>query len=491
MFIAVLYGSLLCVSAQETAIRIVYVSKMPEIDAGETGAGGLAELASLVRQTRAASANTLFLHGGDSLGPSAMSIFDHGTHMVEILDEIRPDMMAVNEREFTYKEDELILRAGEASFPFVCSNILDPLEGGNLPGVRDEILFERGGFRIGVFALIDPQVTETYLPDRIRIREQAETIDYSASFLRAQGADIVILLSGYKLENSAALLASGTLDIIFESTSAEDAILTQGRGFLARQGTAAGKAVMVDLFLERKGGSVRSRTAGKLVPLAGYPPDRTVAGRIAGYLATLSSFMNVRVGVTETALDTTKAAVRTSETAFGNLVADALRAHYGADIAFVNSGSIRGNKVYPAGTTLTRRDIQGELPFMNQSKFVTVTGAQIVAAFENSFSQIEEVKGRYLQISGLTVAYCPDEPVGSRVRSVLVRGRPLKTDQTYTLATLDYLVQGGDGFDMLKTSTAVRTPKSSFVLWEIVRQYIEQQKGTRSRIEGRLIVNCK
>lgn len=490
MVAAMLFAIFSGLSAQETTVKIVYVSKMPDIEAPLTGMAGLPELATLVSTTRSSSPNVLFLHGGDSLAPSAMSVFDHGIHMIDILNGIRPDAMAIGEREFCYKEDELILRAREASFPFICSNIVDPLVGGNLPGVKDVMLFDRGGYRIGVFSILDPMVLETYLPDRIRIKDYAKTVTDCARTLRNSGADIVILLSGKEGETVDRILADGTVDIVIEN-SHEDAIYVKNRGVLVRQGAPESNAVMLDLNLERSGGAVRARYEGRIVPLGKYPPDKQISLRIAEYLDTLDSFMKVTVGTTETRLDTTTAALRTSENAFGNLVADAVRSYYGAEIGLVNSGSIRGNRIYPAGTALTRKDLQTELSFNNQSRFVSVTGAQLRSALENAFSQLETEKGRFLQVSGIQVRYRPGAPVGKRVRSVLVGRKPLKDDQRYTLATSDFIVRGGDGFDVLKNAKAVRTNRSSLLVWEIVRFYIEQHKRVNPRIEGRLIAENK
>jgi 5'-nucleotidase/UDP-sugar diphosphatase len=473
--------------SQETAIRIVYVSKMPDIETSMAGVGGLPELGTLVSQTRKTYVNALFLHGGDSLAPSAMSLFDRGTHMIEILNGLEPDAMGVNEREFAFKEDELVLRACEASFPFICSNIIDPLTGGNLPEVVDDKIFDIGGYRIGVFSVIDPLVSVSYLPDRIRVKDVAETIAAQSAKLRREGADMVVLLSGYAVENIDRTLAEGTVDIVLESSSKEDTVNLKDRGILVRQGTTLGKAAIVDVFLERRGGASRARLAGRIAALSDYAPNEATKKLIDGYRQLLTSFMGGKVGTIDTPLDTSKNAVRTSETAFGNLVADAFRVYYGADIALVNGGSIRGDRQYPAGTTLTRKDIQTELPFPNQSRFVSVTGAQLGDAMENAFSQIEEVKGRFLQVSGLTVTYNPTAPVGSRVRSILVGGRPLKADQRYTIATMDFLLDGGDGFEALKQAAAVKTSKSSLPVWEIVRLYIEQKRRLSPRIEGRLV----
>lgn len=50
--------------------------------------------------------------------------------------------------------------------------------------------------------------------------------------------------------------------------------------------------------------------------------------------------------------------IRNTETNLGNLLADAARAYYDSDIAFVNSGSIRCDRVVSEGE-LTVRDIIG------------------------------------------------------------------------------------------------------------------------------------
>jgi len=476
--------------AQAAKLTIVYVSKMPEME-GIGGVGGLPELATMVAQVRASSPYSLFLHGGDSLAPSAMSLFDRGTHMIDILNGIEPDVYAVNEREFAYKEDELILRIGEASFPFVCSNIFDPLSGGNLPGVEDSRLIELGGFRIGVFAIIDPLVTETYLPDRIRVKDVDATVAATSRALRAAGADIVILMSGYPVPRRDALLSAGTVDLVLESSSRDDAMTAVGKGFLVSQGTAAGTAAVVEMALERKGGTVRAIYAGRIIALKDYAPDPATSERVAYYRSVLSAFMDVPVGVAETPLDTTKKAVRTQETAFGDLVADAMREYYGADIAIVNGGGIRGNRTYAAGTTLTRKDIQSELPFGNKTRLVAVTGDQLREALENGFSQVEEEKGRFLQVSGITVTWCPTAPPGSRVRSILVGGKPLDPGKLYTLALLDFLLEGGDGYDVLRKAMPVKTSKTSLLVWDVVRMYIEQRKRVSPRVEGRLVVDCR
>ena len=46
----------------------------------------------------------------------------------------------------------------------------------------------------------------------------------------------------------------------------------------------------------------------------------------------------------------------------GNLIADALKAAVGADVALTNGGGIRADKQYQAGQKLTRRDSSRKCP---------------------------------------------------------------------------------------------------------------------------------
>lgn len=473
---------------ENTSLRIIYVSKMPELS---YSGGGLEELAGLVDEARETREHALFLHGGDSLAPSGMSSFDRGTHMVDILNLMDPDAFAVNEREFAYKEDELVMRVREARFPFVSSNIYDPLTDGNLPGVEESVVVDVGDYQVGVLALIDPGVLQRYVPDRIDVLNERDRIREVTADLRRRGADLVVLMTSHTIDNWRSLLNAGSVDLILESSSQEDAAHSQGAGMLGRQGTSDGTALVIDLELSGNGDTFTYETQGRVVSLNDYESNGLVREKVSFYETILSSFMDVPVGITETPLDTTKSTVRTSENAFGNLVADSLRDYFDADIGLMNSGGIRGNRRYPAGTQLTRRDIQTELPFNNEARLVSITGAQLLDALEHSVSRVEDERGQFLQVSGMTVEYCPDAPRGNRIRSVEVNGRALRPRGEYTLATLDYLVDGGDGFEMIAESEPLRTARSSLLLWEVARAYIERSERVAPRIEGRLIVNCR
>jgi 5'-nucleotidase / UDP-sugar diphosphatase len=61
-------------------------------------------------------------------------------------------------------------------------------------------------------------------------------------------------------------------------------------------------------------------------------------------------------------------------------------------------------------------------------------------------SGVERGEGRFPQVSGLSFVFDSRRPVGQRIVSVTVGGHPLDRQQEYTVATLDFMASGGDGY---------------------------------------------
>src|SRR5690606_24369745 len=132
-------------------------------------------------------------------------------------------------------------------------------------------------------------------------------------------------------------------------------------------------------------------------------------------------------------LDAVAENVRAREGALGNLFADAMKQATKADIAILNGGSIRSNRVYPPGE-LTRRDVLAMHPFGGSAVLVEASGNAILAALNNGVSKIGESAGRFPQVSGLSFSFDPQKPVGERVQNVLVNGAALDLNRAYKVA---------------------------------------------------------
>jgi 2',3'-cyclic-nucleotide 2'-phosphodiesterase (5'-nucleotidase family) len=141
---------------------------------------------------------------------------------------------------------------------------------------------------------------------------------------------------------------------------------------------------------------------------------------VAGFQQELDRQMNVPLATTAVALDSRNATVRGREAAIGNLIADAMRERTRADLAIMNGGGIRGGKVYEAGTAITRRDVQAELPFGNHLVTLDVKGRDLRLAIENGLSRLPGAAGRFPQVSGMAIEFDPRQPAGSRVLTIAI-----------------------------------------------------------------------
>lgn len=469
-------------SAPSADARIVYFGNLPEIAAPGPG---LPEAAGLIDTLREEGIDLQVLHGGDSLAPSTLSAFDRGAHMVALLNSFDPAAMAVAKREFAYGEDELTLRAYEATFPFVNNNLYDPATGGGLDGLVESAAFSAGGERVCVTAAVSSDLESSYLPVRVRGLDGVQATREVAGRLRAGGCERVIALFGEIDPKQRALLGPRSADVVISAESERPTRIIDDDGrLLVHVDANRPQAVVIELWHASPGSAVRQ--SARIVPLAEAPRSAAMAERIDAHRERLARILAMPVGVTRTALDTRREIVRSRETAFGNVVADALRASVDADVALINAGGIRGNRRYVAGTELTRGDVQGELPFRNRVILLEVSGAQLRAALEHGLARYRELAGAFPQVSGLQLRFDPQAPPGQRLLALRSERGPVREEALYTLATVDFLARGGDGYTALQQGRRLRSSINALA-WETVRSYISTLETIAPRVEGRVV----
>ncbi|MGH9847851.1 MAG: 5'-nucleotidase C-terminal domain-containing protein, partial [Blastocatellia bacterium] len=148
---------------------------------------------------------------------------------------------------------------------------------------------------------------------------------------------------------------------------------------------------------------------------------------------------------------------------------------------------IRANKIFPVGQ-LTKRDVLTILPFENPVTKIEITGAMLKAALENGVSQVveESESGRFPQVSGVQFEFDGRKPVGSRVVKVLVQGQPLNEKKIYTLASIGYIADGGDGYVMFKSARRLIAQESAPLDALVVTNAIEAAGEIAPKLEGRI-----
>jgi len=284
------------------------------------------------------------------------------------------------------------------------------------------------------------------------------------------------------------LIRQGAVDVILAGHDHNLMTFYDGKTAFVESSSQANYVTALDLTIEQVDDEIVWSPAFRTLDTAAYEPDPEMAAKVQQYLDRLSAELDIEIGKTETALDSRRATVRGGEAAIGNLIADAIREAVGADIAITNGGGIRADREYAPGTVLTRRDIQSELPFGNKTVKLEVTGRQIREALEIGFSQAEENAGRFPHVSGMTVTVDLSQPPMNRVKEILVGGVPLDDGKTYTLATNDYMAEGGDGYSALVGSPNLIDPAAANFMSSQVIDYIERHGTVAPKVEGRIVM---
>jgi 2',3'-cyclic-nucleotide 2'-phosphodiesterase (5'-nucleotidase family) len=327
------------------------------------------------------------------------------------------------------------------------------------------------------------------VPKRIQIFDVVKSTRIEAMFLRNCGANIIIALFDSNTPQLIQLLEDKVVDVIIAPNLGDENILTNTAGLMISPTSRGDFAVVLNLSVVKgmTSGSLNWQSNTSFNELKNYDPDPEIKELIKSYTIQVSQLLNKRVGLITTPLDTRKKLSRTQETGFGNLLTDALRSTMKSDIALINGGTIRGNRTYEAGIELRRRDIQVELAHRNYAVKVEITGEQIWTALEHGFSKIKSASGRFPHVSGMTIQYSPSAKTGSRVQTISIGGEPIDFKKTYTLATNDYLLKGGDGYLMLKGLSLIQVGRKTLV-WQVVQNFLTNRKTVSPKIEGRIVI---
>lgn len=291
-----------------------------------------------------------------------------------------------------------------------------------------------------------------------------------AAFATMGPVDLRTGLTHLTLAEDRALAAAVPLDLILGGHDHDPIVAESGGTLILKAGADAVNVGQVEYQLGCAGAVLSRRH--RLLPVGTtVAPAADVRALAARYAALAARELEVSVGVVPRLLDAREEMLRRKPTPLGGYLTEVMRVRMGAQVALLNGGAIRGNRVIPAGP-LTRGDVRALLPFNNTIVMLEVTGAALRAALERSAAALPRPAGAYLQTAGLTYAVDPSRSVGQRVVTLEVGGEPVVDDRLYRVAVPDYLARGGDGYTMLVGARVVVGPESGPGLVETVMEAV-------------------
>ncbi len=453
--------------------------------------GGFARLAAVVKAERAKGGRVLFVHAGDTLSPSLMSGLDRGAHIVALTNMIRPDVFVPGNHEFDFGKEAFAERMREADFPLYAAN-LRMSDGAPPPRFKDRAILDIEGVRIGVTGATHEDTPRLSSPGDLQFAPTVATMKAQAEALRKDGADFVVAVVHADRPQAADLYASGKVDLVLSGHNHDLLVAYDGRAAMVESGHDAHYVTAIDVTISvgEQDGERETvwRPQFRIIDTATVSPDRDVAAQVEKYESELSREMDVPLATLKVELDSRNATVRTREAAIGGLIADAMRASTGAEVAVMNGGGIRAGKVYPPGSTITRRDVLAELPFGNRVVVMEIAGKALRAAIENALSRLPDAAGRFPQVSGMTIEADVKRPPGARVTAITIGGAPLDENAVYTLATNDFLARGSDGFDAFAAAKRVTPDHDAKLLVNEVMVHLRRLGSVTATPEGRVVL---
>ena len=481
--------------AEPLSVTLVHVNDWDRME-GVDGRGGAAKIAAVVSEERAraekAGGLAIVTFGGDMISPSLLSGLDRGEHMIELANAIGFDIAVPGNHEFDFGPEVLRERLEQSETAWLAGNVR--YRGGpGFPGAGTVKIVEHGGYRIGFLGLVTPETAKISSPGKdVAFAPFVETGAALAAELREAGADLVIALTHNDLAQDLELLrVSAGIDVVLGGHDHLALAWYDGRQTVLKAGSQGSYVGVLRLALDRvedRRGNMRPVWTPdyRLRSTEGVKDEPALARAVEKRRKQLDSSLGIAVGVTVTELDTRRASVRSGENAFGNLVADAMRAAVGADIALTNGGGIRGDTVYPAGSEITGKLVLTELPFGNRTVKLALTGAEVREALEHGVAEVENTGGRFPHVSGLAFSFDAGRPKGGRVVEVTVGDAPLEDDRTYTLATNDFLAKGGDRYAMFEGAERRIAARDSSFMAAHVMEFVETVGTVSPAIEGRI-----
>ena len=484
-------------AAQTTKLTFVLVNDIYQMNE-ETGPdgrkrGGFPRLAAIVKAERAKAAQTgghvLFAHAGDTLSPSLLSGIDRGYHIIALLNMIPPDIFVPGNHEFDFGKEVFLQRMKEAKFPLFSANMRDA-KGAPMPGFKDRTVLDVGGTKVGLTgaALTEtPQVADS---GDVKFSALVPSMQEQCKALRAEGADFVVTVVHAPRDQDMALFNSRAADLILSGHDHDLFIDYDGPTAIVESSHDGHYVTVVELTIQldtREGRRITWFPNIRPIDTADIEPDPEVLAAVRGFESELSKEFDVAVATTDVTLDSRTATVRTGEATIGNLYADAIRATTGSHIAILNGGGLRGEKVYPPGSAITRRDVLLELPFRNHVAVLAIAGKDVRAGIENGLSLLPRTAGRFPHVSGLRYEADLSRPPGQRVTSIRVGNAPLDNAKIYKMATNDFMARGNDGYTMFRNAKPLVPEHDGPLISNEVMVYLRKLGTVKTGLEGRIV----
>ena len=440
-------------------VTLLHLNDVYEIGAVEGGRrGGLARIATLRQQLLKENPNTLVVHAGDFLSPSAMGTAKvdgkrlDGRQMVSVLNALKLDLVTLGNHEFDVPEESFRDRLAESKFEWISANVTNR-NGAPFSGIPPSKVYTFQG--AGKPGEEPPSVRVAFVGvmleekgEYFRVGDPLAAVRRQADALKGD-VDVLVGLTHLTLDQDAALTdAVPELAVILGGHEHDNYQVRRGRkGIAILKGDANARSVFIHRLTYDPATQDVNVTSQLLAVTEAIPEDPVVAQEVErwtqlAYTAFRASGLDPDKVVADVpvALDGKESSVRYRSTDLTDLIARGLKAEVPeATLAFYNAGSIRIDDEIPPGS-ISQYDVIRVLPFGGPVVGVRIRGSLLQQVLDQGVAN--RGGGGFLQTDGVLKSSL-DGPWE-------IAGEPLQRDQVYVAAVGDFLLTGREkGFSYL------------------------------------------
>ena len=464
-----------------------------EIESLDNNKSSLASLMTLLEEERKSCSYNLTLLDGDFLSPFCLSSIDKGAHIIDFLNSLKIDLVVLGNHEFDYGTEELKKRIAESKFKWLSSNIID-VEQKLIEGSSSTLIYDLDDIKIGFIGLLSQGAAKiSKVGVDLYFLPVVETAKQRCQDLIKSKVDVIIALSHLTVEEIIALAREvPEINMIIGGHEGNLMTFYEDDTLVYNIGEKLNALSRIDLKLEKikTGNEVKINIypTYRLLNLSGVRPNHEMLEKIKYYQSKYESLLSEKLAVLKIDLDATFDTLRTKESSFGNLIADAVKGKFGADIGFITSGLFRSNHYYHKDQVISKKDVYNELIFNNDLVLLEMQGRDILEVLENSVSSYEQKSTKFPQVSGLTFTFDPKKKPFHRIISVTVGDQPLDLEKRYKIATIDFLMKGGDSFTAFKKAKVLVSPDQKIEMIPVVINYIKSKSSLEASRDIRIIM---
>lgn len=477
------------VLAEEVEITVLHTNDThSRVEEGKYAGMGFAKIGTLVKEYKAKNPNLLLLDAGDTFHGQTIANLVKGESIAKILNAIGYDVMIPGNHDFNYGKERLLELNEITDFPIIASNVTKK---DGSPFLDAYVIKEIEGLKIAIFGLATPETTYKTHPKNVEglvFEDPIKAAQVMVEQLKDK-TDIIIALTHLGLDESSRYTSDRLarevegIDLIVDGHShhALDNGKIVGDTLIVMAGEYDKNLGLVNLVIED--GKIVSKKARLITKdeATDIKKDPEILKLVEEIKAKNKEITSVVVGKTAVHLDGERSDVRTRETNLGNLITDAMIKAVNADVAITNGGGIRAS--IDKGS-ITKGEVITVLPFGNFVVAKEMKGSVILDAIEHGISSYPETDGKFPQVGGMSFIFDPTRPAGERVLKLIINGTPINYNETYRVATNDFMAAGGDGYDMFKET---KTVQEAGGLEEEVIKYIQEHGTVSPQVEGRIV----